>query len=95
MIRTTFVMCLALTSGAHAQSWTVTGPQGGSGGGSVACTTDAGSRSCETVRSYTTANGRTFEASRSRFADANGATVTRNVSRPSGASLNMTRSRNR
>ena len=95
IIRTTVLVCLALTSTAYAQSWTVTGPNSGSGGGSASCTHGDASYTCNAARTYTGAHGRTVEGNRTRFADADGGTVTRNVVRPFGATITSTRTRTR
>lgn len=95
MIRTMLVVCLTLTSAAQAQSWTVTGPKGGTGGGSATCAKGEASYTCGAARTYTGAQGNTIENSRTRFADADGVTATRNLSRPSGATSSATFTRKR
>ena len=93
--RTTLLLTVTLASAAQAQSWTVTGPKGGTGGGEVACTQGDATYSCNSSRTYTTQQGRIFESEWTQFADADSVTSTRNVLRPSGKSTGATFTRKR
>ena len=88
---TFFVLSAGL---ATAQSWTVTGPQGGSGSGGASCAQTDDARTCTRGGTYTTGGGRIYDWSRTRTATADSVTVATTTHRPRG-SKNATWSRNR
>ena len=74
-----------LTAGlATAQSWTVTGPQGGSGSGGASCTQTDEARTCSRSGSYTTGGGHGSDWNRTRTATSDSVTVDSTANRPRG-----------
>ena len=84
ILRTALCLALLTTGAAHAQSWSVTGPKGGTGSGSASCTQDGSSNVCERTGSYTGAAGNTRSWGKSRVATADGVTVEGSATRPRG-----------
>ncbi|MEO1364945.1 MAG: hypothetical protein AAFU86_14365 [Pseudomonadota bacterium] len=92
----TYPVLLAVLSSttASAQSWTVTGPNGGAGSGSAECSNTDTSRTCARSGTYTTGGGYTTDWNRTRTATADEVIVQGNATRLKG-SRNVTRTRNR
>ena len=91
-----FILVAALSAlpiAAQAESWSMTGPRGGTAEGSGTCTGEAGTLTCDRVGTVVTPMGVTLDRTGHRVTDAGGTVKTITTTGAQGRSVTVTRTR--